>query len=212
MFPGGGFLFGGVSPRRVVQPQASVVGISQRRDVAFWRAAVRLTRSLFGWCAGRTRRTALPGKRSPTPIGSSAGDITVRAARSASTMNAPPNSTASGRSARWPLPNTSRTVWGTMMPTKPSQPAHRDRCCAVPSDAASTTIMRTLLRFQSQGCCFFVSDGEHVQRSAVAQHDSNSQQEVRQHQRCLRPSRGGDAPPISRRRLCGKPRCWHCST
>ena len=75
-----------------------------------------------------------------TPIGTSAGACTVRATRSAPIRNA---GTEHRHRHDHPVagPAVSRTVWATMMPTKPIRPL-TDTAAAVPSVAAPTTMSR----------------------------------------------------------------------
>ena len=77
-----------------------------------------------------------------TPRGSSDGAMTVRAIVSQKTRNAAPKITEIGRIRRYDVPTRSRTMWGTMMPTKPISPT-AETIAAVPSDDAAITMKRT---------------------------------------------------------------------
>src|SRR5205085_11518855 len=57
-----------------------------------------------------------------TPTGISVGAKSVRAAVSHNTRNAAPRKKDAGISVRWPGPETSRTVCGTIRPTNPMGP------------------------------------------------------------------------------------------
>src|SRR5690625_4176029 len=56
------------------------------------------------------RKNGPPMRAVTTPIGTSAGAMTVRAARSATTVRVAPAQAASGRSDRWPAPKARRTA------------------------------------------------------------------------------------------------------
>ena len=61
-----------------------------------------------------------------TPTGISDGAMTVRATVSARTRSMAPSKAEAGRRKRWSGPQIIRTRWGTIRPTKPIKPAHRD--------------------------------------------------------------------------------------
>src|SRR3990172_198169 len=87
-------------------------------------------------------KNGAPHRAVITPIGSSAGASTVRAARSAAIRNAAPSKAASGNTARYEEPTTNRIACGTITPTKLMRPL-TDTAAAVPRVAAHTTQKRT---------------------------------------------------------------------
>src|SRR5581483_7491223 len=86
-------------------------------------------------------KNGAPKNAVTTPMGISAGDDSVRASRSATHRNAPPNSSDNGSTTRWLRPARRRTVCGTMMPTNAISP-DTETAAAVPSDAATMTTRR----------------------------------------------------------------------
>src|SRR3546814_4004849 len=74
-------------------------------------------------------------------MGISAGEEMVRARRSARHRKAPPKRAESGSTTRWLRPARSRTVWGTMIPTKAMSP-DTDTAAAVPRVATTITTRR----------------------------------------------------------------------
>src|SRR5690606_2947728 len=87
------------------------------------------------------RKNGPPVNAVTMPTGTSTGAMTVRAKRSASTMNPAPQMRATGGGRWWPGPVTRRAECGTMSPTKPMIPATLTEA-AVTSDAtpSSTTL------------------------------------------------------------------------
>ena len=67
-------------------------------------------------------KNGAPTNAVTTPMGSSAGAITVRATRSAAPRNAAPPSSDSGSTIRYEPPASRRTTCGTTIPTNPISP------------------------------------------------------------------------------------------
>ena len=76
------------------------------------------------------------------PTGIPTGATIVRATRSHTMRNAAPNSADAGSTSRWSAPTMSRTMCGTMMPTKSTGPPS-DTAAPVDSDAL-TSAMRSV--------------------------------------------------------------------
>ena len=102
-----------------------------------------------------TMNTTAPIREVTTPIGSSSGLSTLRAARSASIRNSAPANAETGSSRRWFGPTASRTMWGIISPTKATLPPMETHT-PISADAQIITVSFTR-RTGTPTCCAFSS-------------------------------------------------------
>ena len=172
--PGDGPQQGGLArPVGPIRPSRDLGHTARRRPVSTGRPsrATDTARSSTlvmrpAWPLRRTRaKNGAPKKAVITPMGSSAGAMTVRATRSARIRKAAPPTRLSGTSSRWLGPATSRMVWGTMMPTNPIRP--ETATAAAVARVAAATRPADPGRPHPEAGGLVVADGEHVDEAPV---------------------------------------------